>query len=228
MSKKVPRTFNTLIFAVMLGASMSACSTTSWKEEVQLHDGSKIIVERSVQRGGRHEIGQQPPVKEESLSFHLPGADSKRITWLTEFGQDIGFADFMPLLLDIYQGASYLVTAPVGCLSYNKWGRPNPPYVIFRYDGKAWQKIPLKELPVEFRTPNLIISSPDNKVAQLGKSFVESKMIQEINDNLSQPEYRSILREPLPIGRCPQYSSSPKAPNPILPSSPSTIEKQGN
>lgn len=29
----------------------------SWKEEVLLHDGSKIVVERSVERGGRHEIG---------------------------------------------------------------------------------------------------------------------------------------------------------------------------
>lgn len=45
---------------LMMGLSMSAeaglfgFGGTSWKEEVLLHDGSKIIVERSVELGGRH------------------------------------------------------------------------------------------------------------------------------------------------------------------------------
>jgi hypothetical protein len=44
---------------LMMGVSMSACAGlfgmggTSWKEEVLLHDGSKIIVERSQSYGGR-------------------------------------------------------------------------------------------------------------------------------------------------------------------------------
>ena len=52
-------------------AGLFGLGGTSWKEEVLLHDGSTILVDRSVVRGGRHEIGQQPPFKEQSLSFQL-------------------------------------------------------------------------------------------------------------------------------------------------------------
>jgi len=188
---------------LMMGVNMNAdaglfgLGGTSWKEEVLLHDGGKIIVERTVERGGRHEIGQQPPIKEESLAFTLP-AINEHITWKNEFSKDVGFADFMPLLLDIYQGVSYVVTTPAGCLSYNKWGRPNPPYVIFKYQSKAWQRITIQELPAEIKTPNLIVGSPDNNVEKLGTSFVKAEAIQKINSSLRQPQYKTILRDPYP------------------------------
>jgi hypothetical protein len=204
------------------GAAMSACAGvsapggTSWREGVLLHDGSKIVVDRAVERGGRHEIGQQPPIKAQSLTFALP-TTRERITWKSEYSQDVGLADFMPLLLDIFRGTAYVVSSPVGCLSYNKWGRPNPPYVVFRYDDRAWKRIPLQELPVEIKTPNLIISSPDNKVERLGRDLITAEDVREINGNLTQPEYQSIRREALARARCPQYSSGPKAPIPIAP-----------
>jgi len=108
-------------------------------------------------------------------------------------------------------------------LSYNKWGRPNPPYVVFKYQNKAWGRITMQELPAEFKTPNLIFSSPDNEVEKLGKGFVTVAMVQHANSDLTQPEFKTILREPYPTaaGGCPDYSSprymSPKAPNPIPP-----------
>jgi len=187
---------------LMMGVSMNTnagffgLSGTSWKEEVLLHDGSKIIASRTVERGGRHEIGQQPPIKEGSLSFTLP-TTGESVTWKSEYSQDVGLADFMPLLLDMFQGTVYVVSVPVGCLSYNKWGRPNPPYVIFKYDGKAWQRITLQELPAAIKTPNLIFSSPDNKVKQIGKNFVTAEDVKKINSSLTQPEYKTILREAL-------------------------------
>lgn len=188
---------------LIMGASMNADAGflgfggTSWKEEVLLHDGSKIIVKRSVDRGGRHEIGQQPPIKEQSLTFNMPKTD-ERITWKSEFSEDVGLADFQPLLLDIFQGTAYVVTDPVGCLAYNKWDRPNPPYVIFKYQNKAWQRITIQELPVEIKTPNIIFGSPDNHAKEIGKSLISVETIQNINSTLRQPEYKTILREPLP------------------------------
>lgn len=191
---------------LMMGASMSASAGlfgfggTSWKEEVLLHDGGKIIVERSIDRGGRHEIGQQPPVKVESMAFTLPATD-ERIIWKSEFSTDIGYADFQPLLLDVFQGVAYVVTSPVGCLSYNKWGRPNPPYVIFKYQDKAWQRIAMQELPAELSKPNLIISSPDNEVEKMGKRFVTAAMVQQANSDLTQTQFKTILREAVPKER---------------------------
>ena len=179
---------------LMMGVSMSACSK-DWKEEVLLDDGSKLIVERSVERGGRHEIGQKPPYKEQSLSFTMPGTN-QTITWEDHYSEDIGSASFLPMALAVYQGAAYLVADTMGCLSYNKWGRPNPPYVIFKYEGKEWKRISLQELPAEIKTPNLISSMPDIVVERMGKSFVTAEAIQQIVRGYSQPQFKTILREP--------------------------------
>ena len=207
---------------LLMGVSMSAeaglfgFGGDSWKEEVLLHDGSRIVVERTVEHGGRHEIGQRPPYKYQSLIFNHPSTKLE-IVWEDKFSEDVGSANFLPMLLDISHGVVYLVVYPMGCLSYNKWGRPNPPYVIFKHEGKEWKHIPLQELPAEIKTPNLIFSMPDIKVKESGKSFMTAEMIGEIIASYKQPEYKTILREALATERCPQYSSSPKAPIPIAP-----------
>jgi hypothetical protein len=221
--KTLLKAFSTIGLILTLGASMSAYAGlfgfggTSWKEEALLHDGSKIVVERSVARGGRHEIGQTPPYKEQSLSFSLP-TTGKAIKWHDHYSEDIGTANFLPMLLDVVQDVPYLLVSPMGCLSYNKWGRPNPPYVIFKYEGEQWARIPLQELPSEISLPNLIISDPDTKVKKLGKTLVTADEIKRVNTGFKQPEFRSIVREPMLKERCPQYSSGPKAPTPIAPS----------
>lgn len=168
----------------------------SWKEEVLLHDGSKIIVERTVERGGRHEVGQKPSIKAQSLRFILPGT-IQAITWEDHYSQDLGQANFLPMLLDISRGTPYLVVYPMGCLSYNKWGRPNPPYVIFQYQGTEWKRIPLEELPTEINTPNVIFSMPDVVVEKFGKRFVTAEMIKGVIADYKQPELKTILREPV-------------------------------
>lgn len=189
---------------LMMGASMSADAGwfgfggTNWKEEVLLHDGSKIVVERVVERGGRHELGQQPPIKEQSIIFNLP-ITNERITWKSEFSKDIGFADLQPLLVDMFQEVAYVVTHPVGSLSYMKWGSPNPPYVVFKYQNKKWDRITLEELPAEFTTPNLIFSSPDNTVEKLGTRLVKADTVQKIISEYRQPEFKSIVRTPLDV-----------------------------
>ncbi|MBK7502911.1 MAG: hypothetical protein IPI14_09975 [Polaromonas sp.] len=61
-------------------AGMFGFGGDSWKEEVMLHDGRKIIVERTVQRGGRREVGQQPPIKEQRLTFTMPGT-KQQVVW---------------------------------------------------------------------------------------------------------------------------------------------------
>jgi hypothetical protein len=191
----------------------------SWKEEVLLHDGRKLIVERSVSRGGRHEIGQSPPISEQSLSFTIPDTD-ERVIWKDEFSKDVGIANFLPIQLDVLNNRAYLTATPAGCLSYNKWNRPNPPYVVFQYKNKEWKRISLQELPSEFKVPNLIISSPDTVVKKTGQRFISAEMIQKINSSATQPEFGVIARTSIPESAlCPDWSlprySSPKAPIPI-------------
>jgi hypothetical protein len=202
--KKMKGTLGLLVLIVILGTGMNAFGFlgfggTSWKEEVLLHDGGKIIVERLVDRGGRHEIGQHPPIKEQSLTFTLPSS-KQTVTWKVEYCKEVGYAGLSPIMLGIVDETPYLVTHPVACLAYNKWKRPNPPYIVFRYTNKAWQQIELKELPMELKVPNLIISSPDSEVERANTRFMSAEKVRGLNNSLSQPQYQTILREPLKPG----------------------------
>ena len=203
MKHELLKTLNSIILTLTLGVSMNAdagifgLGGTSWQEEVLLHDGSKIIVKRTVERGGRHEIGQEPPIKEQSLSFKLPGTN-ENVVWEDKFTEDVGGANFLPKLLDIHNATAYLVAHPMGCLSYNKWGRPNPPYVIFKYEKKTWMRIALQDLPHAIETPNLIPSSPDTEAKKTGQSIVSAETIKKMYADYKQPEYKTILREAVP------------------------------
>ena len=204
MSNKLLGAFKTIGLVLALGVSMSACAgllgfgDTSWKEEVLLNEGRKIIVKRSVERGGRHEIGQQPPIKNQSLSFTLPGINEK-VIWEDKFTEDVGGANFLPMLLEIRKDTAYLVVHPMGSLSFMKWGSPNPPYVVFKYQNKKWDRITLEELPAEFTTPNLIFSSPDDEAKKAGQRIVSAESIKRLYDSYRQPEYKTILRSPLDV-----------------------------
>lgn len=185
---------------LMMGVSMSACSDR-WKEEVLLHDGSKIIVERSQSFGGSREVGQSPPIKEQEITFVLPNTN-KTIIFKSEYGEDIRRANFILLALHILDGTPYIIAEPNLCLSYNKWGRPNPPYVFFRHDGNAWQRISLQELPIEFKEFNLVIETKGDAKTITAQSPVSAELVRKLNGRLRQLEYKTILREQSPnIGK---------------------------
>lgn len=186
-----------LVAVFTLSPSLGACSGDSWKEEALQPDGSTILVTRTVDRGGRHEIGQEPPIKMQSLRFKLP-ANGQDIEWKTEVSQDLGFADFQPMNVHVAKSSAYVVTWPVGCVAYNKWGRPNPPYVVFKSTGSTWQQIPLKDLPAEIKAPNIIFGSPDTNAKKLGGGTIKLTGVREVNERLEQPEFKAILREKMP------------------------------
>lgn len=209
--KRTTEILNAAFLVAALAGSLTACAGStgyggpgSWKEEVLLHDGGAIIVERSIVRKGRHEPYQRPAIGEQTLSFTLPATKS-RVIWEDGFSEDLGSANFLPMMLEIDKDAVYLAASPMGCLSYNKWGRPNPPYVVFKYQGESWSRIPLQELPGRFETPNLIVSSPDDAVKKEGRSLITAEMVRKLNNlpvaaGSEQPQYRRILREPIKGG----------------------------
>lgn len=195
-----------LVMILAMGVGMNAeaglfgLGGTSWKEEVLLHDGSKIVVQRSHTYGGSREVGQPPSIKEQEITFTLPGS-GRTITWKDEYGKEVGGSNFTLLALHVLNSTPYIVALPNLCRSYNKWGRPNPPYVIFRHDGKAWQRIHLVELPTEFRDINLLLvyTKADEKITA-GALPVTAERIRRANAEVRIPELKHILREPVTRG----------------------------
>lgn len=183
-----------MVMSMTAEAALFGFGGDSWKEEVLLHDGSKIIVYRSQSYGGSHEIGQSPPIKEQEITFTLPNT-KKTLTFKSEYSEDIGHANFKLLALHILNDTPYIIAVPNLCLSYNKWGRPNPPYVIFKHDKKEWKRIPLQDLPTEFKDHNLVIETKGEAKIIASQALVTAKLVRKLNDELEKPEYKAILRE---------------------------------
>lgn len=195
-----------LVFGMAMGLSgcMGVAVATgnggdTWKEEVLLQDGRKLMVEHHTERGGRHEVGQRSAITEHSINFVHPDT-GKTLNWVSTYAPELGRTDLNPLAVHVSGGVAYVVAEPNLCLAYNKWGRPNPPYVIFKWADNAWQRIDMAQLPVELTTFNLMISYGNelvlaNAVKPLG--YVSAQTIRKGNAELTQPQFRSILREPM-------------------------------
>lgn len=195
-------------FLLMMGISMNAeaglfgFGSASWKEEILLHDGLKVIVERSQSRGGRHEIGQDVPVAKHTVRFSLPGKD-KPIVWESEFGLEIEKSSLNLLAIDVVGSIPYIVTTSTGCIAYNKWGRPNPPYVVFKFDGRVWQRVPLVEFPTEIKEANVVIGAltlREEKMLTGHSRPLLAEEIRKMNTEGQTPEYRYLrvfVREPI-------------------------------
>lgn len=199
------RRFAQFAVLLMVGVSMDANAGLfgfggmSWKEEVLLHDGKTLLVERweIADPSGRRELGQMPPLAEVGTRFVIPGTD-QAVIWKSDFGRDQ--QDNLDLLmLNFIGNTPYVVTKPARCHAYNKWGRPNPPYVFFKFDGKAWQQIPLEEFPAEFKEANLMVAGYNEhqmKEEERAAPFITAKTIKRLNGDL-HPHLRLIARKPL-------------------------------
>ena len=189
--------FKTIGLMLALGVSMSACSNTmSWKEEVKLHDGQIIVAERFYNLGGYPAIeSQERAVLDITATFNLPG--KKKIVWKTDYNNATPEPNSLNLIrFDIVKGIPYIATYPAGCIAYNKWGRPNPPQVLFKYEGEQWKRITLAEFPAELidTHANVIVGRPATKLL---KSFYTVAGVDAENREIDTPEYKTILREAL-------------------------------
>jgi len=202
----------------------------SWKEEVLLHDGKKLIVERSQSYGGYPTIeSRERAVLDEEWAFRVPGS-GKTLIWKSNHRRPPEGDSLILMQINFLEGVPYVATTPAGCLTYNHWKRPNPPYVFFKYDGKVWRQIQLVEFPLALRESNVAVGRPDSNHRE---GLLSIDTIREENRNL-EPYLREIVREPLKSGSvgvsCPELVrieggwASPggaKSPIPITPAHPS-------
>lgn len=219
------RVFKIIGLILTLGMSMSGCATSTftWKEEVLLHDGKRIIVKRSdiYDSSMRHEIGQGAPLAEHQTTFVIPDIN-QTVTWKSDNRSFPNPENLNLLALDFIASVPYVATTIGGSIAYNKWGRPNPPYVFFRHDGKAWRRISLEEFPEKFKI-NLIVTGRKKDNSKISEAirefgFVPAQTVEEINREPGRgKESYAILRIPIDYGPPRPVYSGPQAPHPIPP-----------
>ena len=190
---------------IVLGTSMDAFGflgfgdSASWKEEVLLHDGKIIIAERKQTYGNKPTLdSRERALIEEEWVFPIP-AEGKSIVWKTNFRNPPEGESLMLMLVGFIGDVPYLATSPAGCIAYNHWGRPNPPYVFFRYDGAQWQRIPLAEFPAEFKEANVVVGGRGSPEKQSGKTLSVA-MVPEPN-RLLEPHLPPLVREPIKVAQ---------------------------
>ncbi|MBI5556786.1 MAG: hypothetical protein HY885_04050 [Deltaproteobacteria bacterium] len=198
---KISQIVTGVVLAVLL-STFAGCMTLakdnplglgdSWKEEVLLHDGTTLIAKRSQRYGGYPTIDSRSrALCEEEWEFTIPGT-KQQVTWKNDGRNPPEGTSLTLIMLDFLNGVPYIATYPAGCISYNHWGRPNPPYVFFKHDGTSWQRIPLEEFPKEFTVTNVIIGRPEHA----HRSGIQpASTVKEENRRL-EPYLRVFVREP--------------------------------
>lgn len=162
-----------MISAVML---MAACSKVNleWSEEVQLADGSTLIVDRTATGEKKYEIGGPGGWNQTQMSLRVSpsGGMNPPPVWRDAF---------VPLLLDYEPttGAWSLVTSFYFCSTWYELGKPELPYIEFQSSGGgAWTRVPLESRLIG-RESNLL-TGPDAD-GEHARVTIKDKLARERN-----------------------------------------------
>jgi len=132
-----------------------------------------------------------------TMVFPCPISADQFILDSSEYSPELGRCNFIVVALHILNDTPYLIAKPRLDRSYNKWGRPNPPYVIFKFEGNVWKRITISELPMQFKNINLVITPDADEEKLVRQRVVSSEMVIKLNSSLKSAEYKTILRAPL-------------------------------
>lgn len=177
---------------VVFGVQMCSPATYRWKEEVRLHDGRLIVVERSRVMSGAREPFRSATVGTWTLAFENPDKPGKKITLDVHGGA-------APMLLGFVGGVPYVAINPRRGDAQYFYNCPDPPYIFFRYDGE-WKRIGLAEFPKELVNRNLpstykeyrelsdkggmIKEDQTTKIISRDKDQVDQKIIRPYGDEI--------------------------------------------
>ncbi|MDB5814509.1 MAG: hypothetical protein JWN23_1626 [Rhodocyclales bacterium] len=157
MKKKV---IFALVLLALLAYACNGAKKTDWKEEVQLADGSVIIVQRSAQAHGFGEMGGPGGLRDLKESLQVV----KSLNPIPPQWNDI----YAPILLDYDAGNKewFLVATFYMCEDWYRLGRPKSPYLEYRVRDGKWERMPLDPTLIGRETnlltgPNFIDGEPE-------------------------------------------------------------------
>jgi hypothetical protein len=175
-----------LVVIVALVVQMCTPATYRWKEEVRLHDGRLIVVERSRVMSGPREPFRSATVGKWTLAFENPNKPGKKISLDVHGGAD-------PMLLGFVQGIPYVAIQPGRGDARYFYNCPDPPYIFFRYDGE-WRRIELAEFPRELVARNLPNDTPEYEARSRKWGIITSLEMQKLLEIVKRENSVRIIR----------------------------------
>ena len=107
-----------------------------------------LILERESKQGPHDPLLNIRMELIQRIAFTDPDS-GERIQWEIPKG-------LLPAMLDLDGGTPYLVLRAYTVADYNNWDCPNPPWIVYRYERKEWNRISLEQLPARFKHRNLL------------------------------------------------------------------------
>jgi hypothetical protein len=177
-----------MIGLLLTSFSLTACGggrTIEWKQEVRLHDGRVIVIDRVSKQTGKIFPENTIIEYEKTLTFTHPDT-GERIRWTLPKGTGAWMLDFDGEI-------PYYVLLTSSVADYNDWGCPNPPPIVFRYEQRQWSRIPIEQLPTRFVKPNLLLAAKTDQRSSNDRYVT----VEEIDAYFKRQDlpYRIISRE---------------------------------
>jgi hypothetical protein len=163
----------------LLAWLLSACSKSdTWEEDVELVKGKVISITRTQYYERYSELGAPGdgwrPVKSR-IEFVQDKASPETIVWEEELD---------PLVLELINDHLVLVAKASYCDQYHRYGRPIPPYVIYRFANGRWDRSGFADLPAKLQA-NLLIDAKSKS----SRRRVTIDFKKQMNDELGIPKF---------------------------------------
>jgi hypothetical protein len=142
-----------VLFALLCLTACGGGESIKWTEDVLLPDGRTVTLTRYQEFKGPHEIGQRPTENAYWLEFNNPDT-GENIRW--EYGRNLSTVTLL-----LYQQKPFLLLKARYGSSVHDLGCPNPTYLLFRFVGGRWEKIPLTEIPIKRLRSNMTYAVVD-------------------------------------------------------------------
>lgn len=175
-----------LLLSTLVVGLLSACGDKriSWREEVELQDGSVLVVARTAKTAPFGEIGGPGGWENKGMTLEVLELKSIDKPPLWDF-------PFVPIVFDrdSKTGEWFLVATFYSCQSWYDLGRPKLPYVEYRVRDGVWQRMPLSP-EVMGRTANMLTdirSGGEPPLVNLREKRAR------MADPAIAPEYRSVV-----------------------------------
>jgi hypothetical protein len=132
----------TVVLLPFFFLAMASCSdhnaALKWTEDVLLPDGRTVTLKRYQEFKGPHELGSTPTVSDYWFEFKHPDT-GQLVRWESD-------RDLVTLALMMDSTAPVLLVKPAFGGVY-RYGCPNPPYLLYRFDASQWQKFDIGRVP---------------------------------------------------------------------------------